>query len=351
VTDRELLTPGVSFGPDDRKLLESAASRIYRNAVAHGSLSAADPRLAEGTTQRPALDLLLELGLLRLDEARERYFPIDPATVQSQIVVPLGRRGADLIDESSRWADAFADLGQVFRTSPHTTVRPILEIHGIENINNFIHTAITDSRHELLTAQPHGRRPANFLAVAEDRDIKALERGVSMRTLYQHSARHSPATREYVADIITRGAEVRTLDEFFRRLIVVDRKVAVVPASDNHEAAIAIHDRSLVAYLTDIFDRAWERAYPFNPNGSQSDRTIADDVRAMAIRLLLEGHSDPASAKRLAVSTRTYAGYIAALKDDYGVETRFQLGYAMGREAGAGAGQPPRKITADENVG
>jgi hypothetical protein len=71
----------------------------------------------------------------------------------------------------------------------------------------------------------------------------------------------------------------------------------------------------------------------------------------MAIRLLLEGHSDPASAKRLAVSTRTYAGYIAALKDDYGVETRFQLGYAMGREAGAGAGQPPRKITADENVG
>ena len=32
----------------------------------------------------------------------------------------------------------------------------------------------------------------------------------------------------------------------------------------------------------------------------------------MTIRLLVEGHSDPASAKRLGVSTRTYAGYIAA---------------------------------------
>ena len=52
----------------------------------------------------------------------------------------------------------------------------------------------------------------------------------------------------------------------------------------------------------------------------------------MTIRLLVEGHSDPASAKRLGVSTRTYAGYIAALKDEYGVQTRFQLGYAMGTD-------------------
>ena len=52
----------------------------------------------------------------------------------------------------------------------------------------------------------------------------------------------------------------------------------------------------------------------------------------MTIRLLVEGHSDPASAKRLGVSTRTYAGYIAALKDEYGVQTRFQLGYAMGAD-------------------
>jgi hypothetical protein len=50
--------------------------------------------------------------------------------------------------------------------------------------------------------------------------------------------------------------------------------------------------------------------------------------------MLVEGHSDPASAKRLGVSTRTYAGYIAALKDEYGVQTRFQLGHAMGAQSG-----------------
>ena len=51
----------------------------------------------------------------------------------------------------------------------------------------------------------------------------------------------------------------------------------------------------------------------------------------MTIRMLIEGHSDPVSAKRLGVSARTYAGYVADLKEEYDAETRFQLGYAMGQ--------------------
>jgi sugar-specific transcriptional regulator TrmB len=305
---------------------------VYANAVAHGSLRSDDPSFADGGELRPALDLLVDIGLLRLDEGKGVLVPVDPATIQAQVVVPLGVQGAELLTESARWADAFSELGQIFRTSPRAAVSPITEIHGIENINNLIGAAINDSRQELLTAQPLGRRTANHLALAEDRDIRALERGVRMRTLYQHSARHSPPTREYVAEIVERGGQVRTLDEFFRRLIVVDRKVAFVPASDNHEVAIAIHEKSLIAYLVDIFDRSWERAQPFNLSGNQVERKIDADVRSLTIRLLVEGHSDPASAKRLGVSTRTYAGYIAALKEEYGVQTRFQLGYAMGAE-------------------
>jgi len=321
--------PRASYGPEERHLLESSASRIYSNAVAHGSLRADDPRLGPDSEQRPALELLIDIGLLRLDEGKGLLYPVDPAAIQAQVVVPLGVQGAELLSESARWADTFSEFGQIFRTSPQAAVSPITEIHGLDNINNFIHAAVNDSRSELLTAQPHGRRPATTLAGVQERDLRALERGVKMRTLYQHSARHSPATREYVAEIVDLGGEVRTLDEFFRRLIVIDRQVAVVPASDNHHVAIAIHDKSLIAYLVDIFDRSWERAQPFNLSGNQVEKNIAADVRAMTIRLLVEGHSDPASAKRLGVSTRTYAGYIAALKEEYGVQTRFQLGYAM----------------------
>ena len=323
---------GRSYGVEDRRLLRSAAATLYAEAVARGSLDCVDSRLELGTRLRPALELLVDIGLLRVDEMGARMYPVDPTAVQAQVVVPLGVQGAELITESARWAETFNDLGQVFRTSPHAAVTSITEIHGLDNINAFIHAAVNDSREELLTAQPDGRRPADTLAVAKYRDVKALERGVRMRTLYQHSARHSPATREYAAEVATRGGEVRTLDEFFRRLIVVDRQVALVPATETNRVAVAIHDKSVIAYLVDVFDRSWERAQRFDLGGGRAERSIAADVRAMTVRLLVEGHSDSASAKRLGVSTRTYAGYIAALKEEYGARTRFQLGFAMGAE-------------------
>ena len=84
-----------------------------------------------------------------------------------------------------------------------------------------------------------------------------------MRTLYQHSARQSTATREYVAEMATLGAEVRTSDEFFKRLLIFDRHTALIPATENHQVAVAIHDKSIVAFLLDLYERAWDRALPF----------------------------------------------------------------------------------------
>src|SRR6188472_3492770 len=135
-----------SYGAEERHLLENASSRIHSNALAHGSLRADDPRLAEGSELRPALDLLVDIGLLRHDEVKGLLFPVDPAAIQSQVVVTLGIQGAELVTESARWAEAFSDLGQVFRTSPPVAVSPITEIHGLDNINNFIGAAINDSR-------------------------------------------------------------------------------------------------------------------------------------------------------------------------------------------------------------
>jgi sugar-specific transcriptional regulator TrmB len=321
-------------------LLEAAAGQVYSDATTHGHLPVDDPRFTDKDNEvSTALDLLLDIGLLVLDESNTRYLPVDPSAVQSRVVVPLSRQGADLLNESAEWAETFTSLGQVYRRATQSELAPIGELRGLAQIDNFLQAMISDARFELLTAQPYGRRPAVALAQAENRDLRALDRGVRMRTLYQHSARQSPATREYVAELTAHGGEVRTLDEFFKRLIIVDREVAVIPASEDHEVALALREKSVVAYLVDIFDRSWERGRPFTASEARNEKTVADDVRAMTIRLLVEGHSDPASAKRLGVSTRTYAGYIAALKEEYGVQTRFQLGHAMGRAA---TSEPPQ---------
>ena len=76
-------------------------------------------------------------------------------------------------------------------------------------------------------------------------------------------------------------------------------------------------------------------------------KDIAAEQRAMTIRMLIEGHADPVSAKRLGVSPRTYAGYVADLKQEYEAETRFQLGYTMGTSAASRAASAPLQDDTD----
>jgi len=189
----------------------------------------------------------------------------------------------------------------------------------------------------MLTAQPQAGRDPDTLDAVTKQDIAMLERGTRMRTLYQHSARRSAITHKYVAAVTARGAEVRTLDEFFNRMIVIDRRVAIIPGKQEDLAtAIAVHEPSVVDYLVDVFERAWERGRPFANRETGMLKDIAVEQRAMTIRMLIEGHADPVSAKRLGVSPRTYAGYVADLKHEYEAETRFQLGYVMGQRGVSG---------------
>ena len=319
------------FGAAERDLLAGDAGALFREAVEAGGIAGDDRRLGQRSQSRPAFDLLLTLGLLVHDAENDRFLPVDPDAVTSRVVTPLGREALDLIAESQRWATTFHDLASDFRrvTSLRT---PFRELRGVNQINGFLTAAIDDARMELLTAQPTVGRNAHALQRAARRDISAVKRGVSMRTLYQHTARRSTEIQEYVETISEHGAMVRTIDEFFNRLIVVDRQVAVIPGQDPGQIAMAIHELSLVAYLVDIFERYWQRATPFDDRHEATAKGIASDVRNMTTRMLREGQSDIAGAKRVGVSVRTYADYVARLKDEYGVNTRFQLGYAMGQE-------------------
>jgi sugar-specific transcriptional regulator TrmB len=324
------------LGPQERELLESSATPLYEEAAHNGGLKDSDPRLVHGGELRPALDLLVSLNLLVHDQDRHTYAPVDPATVQSHVVGPLSQRGTDLLSESSEWARAFGGLSQAWRRSPGAMRGPISEFRT-QAIGVFISGAVAECEEELLTAQPQTGRERASLKAAAERDKAALDRGVTMRTLYQHSARRHATTRSYVAEVTALGAEVRTLDEFFNRMIVVDRRLAIIPGPSGDDVAIAVQEPALVAYLVDVFERAWERARPFTNTERSMMNNIAREQRAMTIRMLIEGHSDPVSAKRLGVSPRTFAGYVADLKMEYDADTRFQLGYTMGQMGVSGS--------------
>jgi sugar-specific transcriptional regulator TrmB len=324
------------LGPEERALFEAEAAALYEEVVTSGGLATSDPRIVRGGDRQRAFGLLRDLGLVAESEDGTHWRAVDPATVQSQVVGPLGQQGAELIAESAHWAKAFGSLSQAWRRSPNAVGGPLSEIRGIATIQSFLSSLVDEAEQELLTAQPQFGRALKGLTDVGAREIALLDRGVIIRTLYQHAARRSSDTRRYVAAVTAAGGEVRTLDEFFNRLIVVDRRTAVIPSHEGNRAAMVIRDPSMVAYLVDMFERHWERARPFTSSETSLLRDIAAEQRAMTIRMLLEGRADPAGAKRLGVSPRTYAAYVADLKNEFEVETRFQLGYAMGRQGISG---------------
>jgi len=329
-----------TYGPEERALFETQGTGLYEEIVTQGGLSDSDDRIQPDGELRKAFELLVELRLIAHDRDTNLWVAEDPNSVQARLITPLSHEAAKLLDASSQWARAFGTLSQAWKRAPSSSTGPFTYLHDYA-IDPFLAALVADCEEETLTAQPQTGRNLHLMPTGVLRDTALLDRGAKIRTLYQHSARRNAITRKYVAAVTERGAEVRTLDEFFNRMIIVDRRVAVIPSPADLKVAIAVREPSVVAYLVDVFERSWERARPFTSSETTLMKDIAAEQRAMTLRMLIEGHSDPVSAKRLGVSPRTYAGYIADLKAEFEVETRFQLGYVIGQQGISGTEQDP----------
>jgi DNA-binding CsgD family transcriptional regulator len=203
---------------------------------------------------------------------------------------------------------------------------------GLEEINLVINEALREARTEVLTAQPGGGRSASVLEDSLLREAELIQRGVRVCTLYQHSARFNSATRYYVERISAIGGEVRTLDEFFDRLILVDGIVAFIPCDDERSSALALRHPAVVRFLKGVFERAWTRGVEFCcEEPREVSRQTVDSTRLTVARLLVEGHTDDAGARRAGLSLRNYREHVKSLMNRFGAQSRADLGFRIAR--------------------
>ncbi|MEU6818469.1 hypothetical protein [Streptomyces sp. NPDC046860] len=205
-------------------------------------------------------------------------------------------------------------------------------LNGLPDINRAIQNELAGAREEILTAQPDGSRPHAVLRDALDSVRRQLAAGVAMRTLYQHSTRFDEPTKHYVKAVTGFGVQVRTLPEFFERLIIIDRAAAFIPGSRDRRTAVLVREPAVVGFLTDVFTRQWDRAepFPFVPvRAAEAAGEVIPDMRECIRKLLIEGRSDKEIARRLGLSLRSLQSHVARLKEDYGAQHRLQLGYLM----------------------
>jgi DNA-binding CsgD family transcriptional regulator len=302
-----------------------SGKRLYSQALRSGRIGRADVMAAP---------CLMDFALLQPDPDDADWLrPVPPAAVLAKHLHPIEHQ----IQEHRRHAVALVDSFDQFMTisaqdPPITHAITVLE--GKPRINAAIELAMTECRSEVLTIQPGGGRSEDTLHLAVKRGRMLTERGVRMRTLYQHTVRHSQGTLAY-AEIMAEGkVEIRTLEELIERLMVFDRKVAFLPARDDREIALELRHPGLVEYLANVFEQFWHRATPLVEPVTYNPTPVGiTGVQRSIAKLLVEGYVDEAIARRLGMNVRTCRAHIAKLAASLGSGSRAQLGYLIARSS------------------
>ncbi|MGW6398756.1 LuxR C-terminal-related transcriptional regulator [Streptomyces sp. NPDC055134] len=303
----------------------AAGSQLYARALREGRIHRED---ADPTP------CLLEFGLLHTAADDIQWLtPVAPAVALPGLLRTIEDEIAQQRRREARLAEAFAPLMALDAQRAAVPHAPMLTVLlGFQRINDAIGEAMAESEAELLTIQPGGNRPPTLLAAALPREQEMLARGCRMRTLYQHTSRHSPAVLAHYEQL-EGDVEVRTLDEVTERLILLDRSVAFIPANPDRTVALEIRHPALIAYLVTTFERLWRLATPMFPDtGQGTPVTSGVPTRQRTIAgLLIEGHNDAVIAERLGMNIRTVRVHIAKLASTLGSDSRAQLGYLIGQ--------------------
>ncbi|MFD4397126.1 LuxR C-terminal-related transcriptional regulator [Kitasatospora sp. NPDC058478] len=324
----------------DSPLPDDAARALYLAAVGNGGiLRAAD--LAPG--DEPVLGRLLDLGLVvpRVEDAA--YAAVNPRVVIGRIGSELRSTGGELLARADEAPEQFAELAQAFDVTPrHPECSvEVTYVHGFEQIRLRLAQLDAECSQEMLAAQPGGARPVEGLPDALDRMRRLAERGGTVRGIYEPAAAADPATAAFAAAAAEVGCRYRVLGEPFRRVLIYDRKVAVIPAASDNSRAAFVEDPVVVDFMADAFERDWQRAarvrWARGPEAPEPADSLPDQVG----RFLAQGLTQRAIATRLGLSERTVAGHIARLRELYDAETLFQLGWQLRSAADAARRRVP----------
>lgn len=291
--------------------------------------------LEAGTISGDAPACITGCGLLRpLPGGENLFFPVPPRIAESELARPVEREIEQRKGTLATLRSSFLAAEVVYRKVQRQVELPVESLRGEDVIGEALRLAVGSCKEELLTAQPGGGRSPALLAEALPRDLALVQRGVRQRTLYQHSVRSHRPTLAYIERVLAEGAQVRTLDEIFERVIICDRSIAFIPGiPERKSAALAIRHPSAIEFLTKVFEHMWERAEPVSIAMDQHrPDLLTNSVRRTMLRMIVTGHTDETIAARLGVSARTVSTHIKKVSEALGSRSRAELGYLISQQ-------------------
>jgi hypothetical protein len=321
--------------PEHPRALDEDVASVYFEALHKGHIGTAydvakelelDPCIV-----KDAIDQLTQLHLLRPEPGHiSNLVPVNPEIAAASLISPMETE-----------IHHRRDLITGIRTQMHSLMhgydeaqrskKPSSSIEALPDeaaVRGSLHMAAEACHREVLSIEPSIPYWTASLDDTLARNLAMLERGVSMRMLYQHSARADLPTRGHIKKLIAAGASVRTTPQLPNHLVIFDGEIAFMSNPSETEpasSAVAARDIAVVGFLAKIFEHLWNSATPYSAS-DMGYQGATDEIHHAIVNLLAQGFTDEAVARKLGMSVRTCRRHIGALLQNLSAVSRFQAG-------------------------
>lgn len=278
---------------------------------------------------RTALDDLARMSLLWTSMSD----PENPRPVNLKVGLSalLAREEAEVARrrqgiEESRVAFT-ALLAQQGPSRPRDKEDGVERVEGLDAIRDRLRDLAGTCEWEACSFMPGGAQSEAGLRASRALDADAIDRGVRLRTVYLDSVRNDQPTFDYAQWLAGLGSEVRTAPTLPLRMLIVDRKVALVPVDTENTGALAVEisNPGVLTGLIALFNSVWKGAVPLGTARRRDDEGLSAQEKQV-LRLLGEGHTDELIARRMGVSVRTARRVASNLLARLDAQSRFQAG-------------------------
>nr|WP_261554975.1 LuxR C-terminal-related transcriptional regulator [Frankia tisae] len=323
--------------------LDDVALSAYRLWLRHESLSVTEAAEMLG---QPAggvgriRDRLVELGLLLASRERPgRFVAADPEAGLNHL---LQAQHEQLIRRHERLVRARTQVS-VF-VSDYLEGRPgsapveVQRIDGVDQARAELISLVGRAEREVLTLRTRRGWSAALSDDLMPAELRALRRGVAMRSVLPRSYRLDERGAGYVRTVAAHGLVARVADDPRLDATTVDGRVGLVrlargAGADGH--TLLVRTPELTAVLRTLFEQVWAIAEPLGggpaPTGDEESADDPSDTERLLLRLLSLGVKDEAAARHLGVSVRTVRRMIADLMSRLNARSRFQAGTLASR--------------------
>jgi sugar-specific transcriptional regulator TrmB len=291
-----------------------------------GSTTRDMARQTRWTAQRAGhvLKSLEEKGMAnRLPERIPRYFPTPPEVALDLLTT---RRQ----DELQR-ARVVAQRWQAKTRPSSFDEQPIEIVSGRDAISYRFEHMHRSAREEILCLE---RPPYVISATYHHFSVQkeAMERGVVLRNIIDPSVLEVPGKAEALRQDVENGENIRVLPRMPMKLVIADRRTALVPLTleQARDIALVLRPCQLLDALYELFETLWERGKPFGTAAVSmefSDKTRHSIDADRLVSLLAAGINDKSIAQELGISARTLERRLTEMARHLDARTRFQAGW------------------------